>query len=917
MNARRRCAAETKVDARQMTAQFARTPYRGRSGGSTAQEPHAALLIDFDNVTMGIRSDLTKELKNLLNSDIIKGKVAVQRAYADWRRYPQYIVPLAESSVDLIFAPAYGSAKKNATDIRLAIDAVELVFTRPEIGTIILLSGDSDFSSLVLKLKEYGKYVIGVGIRESASDLLVQNCDEYYSYSALTGLTRAGEEGPAVSEDPWELVEVGLRQMIENDDVMRSDRLKQVLLEMDPSFDEKALGFQKFNKFLQDAANRGIISLRKQENGQYEVGPPTDEAVEAGMEPAREAREGRSRRGRRGRGRRDEREPRDRGPARDQLEFADGEDEDAAGTAAPEPAVAAAGAAPEPAAEAPAEAPAEAAAPVEAAAAEPVVEETAAADASEAPIERAARAPRRGRGGRTTPSVAAASEDGTAAPVESSAAETTGAGRSDGLAAGYDLLRRAVSELVKKSGPAVRDSDVKRRMLEMQPGWDEATLGFSKFSRFLRTAHEAEVITLRKGDNGVFDVLQGDGGVHVEPDREERGGRRDRGRGGRGREQRDAGYDDGTAAGEGRAAPAAAAAGATQATTVAASAATVSSADMSAQTATSEAPRETQATPPAAARPAQKLPEAAPAAAMGFRRGSRGRPAPGGPPPLLEGQAAPIVKPDSVAATPATQQAPPRVESAPAAVPQGTGPAPAEELSAEARDVAEKSAAGKGEQPRGKHAPAERSAGPVERPAAGQPAKQPVKQPGKQSDKQLPQQTGKQPQQQTGKQPQQQTGKQAPQQTGKQPAKQAGKQPAKQAGKPARPGVPAAISAVALGLPSEPAAMVDYMATNYKGVGPKSVQTLIDTFGAGKLYDTLEKQHDRIIEVMGTSRGENLIDAFADDLAARRANAAPDSRSVVAKQAATGGRPAKKRGGPPAGGAGARRGPPRGRPAGK
>ncbi|MEX1182375.1 MAG: NYN domain-containing protein, partial [Gemmatimonadota bacterium] len=122
-----------------MTAQFARAPQRGRpAGGTPIHEPHAALLIDFDNVTMGIRSDLTKELKNLLNSDIIKGKVAVQRAYADWRRYPQYIVPLAESSVDLIFAPAYGSAKKNATDIRLAIDAVELVFTRPEIGTIIL-----------------------------------------------------------------------------------------------------------------------------------------------------------------------------------------------------------------------------------------------------------------------------------------------------------------------------------------------------------------------------------------------------------------------------------------------------------------------------------------------------------------------------------------------------------------------------------------------------------------------------------------------------------------------------------------------------------------------------------------------------------------------------------------------------------
>src|SRR5438874_10933477 len=142
-------------------------------------EPKPALLIDSDNVTMGIRSDLQTELKRLLQSEIIRGKVAVQRAYADWRRYPQYIVPLSESSIDLIFAPAYGSNKKNATDIRLAIDALELVFTRPEIGTFILLSGDSDFSSLVLKLKEYGKYVLGVGIRESSSDLLLQHCVEY------------------------------------------------------------------------------------------------------------------------------------------------------------------------------------------------------------------------------------------------------------------------------------------------------------------------------------------------------------------------------------------------------------------------------------------------------------------------------------------------------------------------------------------------------------------------------------------------------------------------------------------------------------------------------------------------------------------------------------------------------------------
>src|SRR5687768_4792437 len=219
--------------------------------------PNAALLIDFDNVTMGIRSDLGKELRNLLGSDIIKGKVAVQRAYADWRRYPQYIVPLAESSIDMIMVPAYGSSKKNATDIRLAVDAIEIVFTRPEIGTFILLSGDSDFASMVTKLKEYGKYVIGVGIRESSSDLLVMNCDEYYSYNALAGLVKQSDE-EVVKWDPWELVVEAINRMVKNGDVMRSDRLKQVMQDIDPTFDEKNLGKSKFSKFCQEAAEQGL-----------------------------------------------------------------------------------------------------------------------------------------------------------------------------------------------------------------------------------------------------------------------------------------------------------------------------------------------------------------------------------------------------------------------------------------------------------------------------------------------------------------------------------------------------------------------------------------------------------------------------------------------------------------------------------
>ncbi len=296
--------------------------------GPPPSSPNAALLIDFDNVTMGIRSDLQSELKNLLASDIIKGKVQLRRAYADWRRYPQYVAPLAESSIDMIMAPAYGSSKKNATDIRLAIDALELVFTRPEIGTYILLSGDSDFSTLVIKLKEYGKYVIGVGMRESSSDLLVMNCDEYYSYSALAGLVLAGSEEDTAStrRDPWELVSEAMTRMQRNGDVMRADRLKQVMQDLDSTFDEKNLGMSKFSRFVQEAAQRGLVALTKLPNGQLEVGPPRaagSPATSSGAQLELDAEpmgapagtgenhdaagtsvdaEGRARRGRRGRG---------------------------------------------------------------------------------------------------------------------------------------------------------------------------------------------------------------------------------------------------------------------------------------------------------------------------------------------------------------------------------------------------------------------------------------------------------------------------------------------------------------------------------------------------------------------------------------------------------------------------------------
>ncbi len=357
---------------------------------------------------MGMRSDLAKELKSLLDSDIIKGKVTVQRAYADWRRYPQYIVPLSEASIDLIFAPAYGSSKKNATDIRMAIDGMEIVFIRPEIGTFILLTGDSDFSSLVLKLKEYGKYVIGIGIQESSSDILVQNCDEYYSYTSISGLRKTTDTDQAAL-DPWVAVEQSLKRMVSRGDVMRSDRLKQVMLEIDPGFDEKSYGFSKFSRFLAEASAKGLISLKKLENGQYEVGPPKGD---------RKSDRGRRSEARRGR--------RDKAPRKDR------------------------------------------------------------------------------KGDRT------AAEAGDAADV----AEGDAGG--DPLANAYAILREALSGFPGGGHEGIRDSDVKRKILAMDRGFDETELGFAKFSRFLKQAHEHGVIVLNRRDSGNYEVTLGDGAIGVE-----------------------------------------------------------------------------------------------------------------------------------------------------------------------------------------------------------------------------------------------------------------------------------------------------------------------------------------------------------------------------------------------------------------
>ncbi len=433
------------------------------------QSPHAALMIDFDNVTIGIRSNLGQEIRKLLNSDVIRGKVSIQRAYADWRRYPQYIVPLSEASVDLIFAPAYGSSKKNATDIRLAIDAVEIVFTRPEIGTFILLSGDSDFSSLVLKLKEYGKYVIGVGMKESSSDLLVQNCDEYYSYTSLSGLVAASDV-KTETFDPWVLAGRTIQRMVERKDVMRSDRFKQVMLEFDSSFSERSLGFSKFNRFLSEAASRGIITLEKGANGQYGVAP--------GSRAEEMAKRSHS-------------------------------------------------------------------------VPEPTVQSRSTSRTSSSSRSRGSSRGRRGGSRRSS-----GAEIREAPPSDQPAPEVD----EDRLRTAYSLLRDVVGDLAT-GNEAVRDSEIKRQMLKRDPKFDEAALGFRKYSRFLRQAHDEGIINLEQGAEGNYLVSpiadeagamtadESDTAQPVESNERSSRGRNSR-RGGRGRSRADSDRDSGVAAAE-------------------------------------------------------------------------------------------------------------------------------------------------------------------------------------------------------------------------------------------------------------------------------------------------------------------------------------------------------------------------------
>jgi len=246
-----------------------------------------AVFIDFENLALGLRprhgarrvkQTEVLDMKRVLERLVEKGKVVAKRAYADWSRFGEYSTGLHELGIELTEIPERGMTGKNSADIRLVVDAMELSYAKEHIDTFVIVSGDSDFTPLVLRLKENGKTVVGVGMKDSTSDLLAANCDEFIYYedigaTAGAGAPNIGETVPRVKKPAFKLLFDTIEAMQrENVSSMHSSLVKDTMKRKQPQFSESSYGYRSFTQLLEDAQNLGFITLRKdQRSGTYVV----------------------------------------------------------------------------------------------------------------------------------------------------------------------------------------------------------------------------------------------------------------------------------------------------------------------------------------------------------------------------------------------------------------------------------------------------------------------------------------------------------------------------------------------------------------------------------------------------------------------------------------------------------------------
>lgn len=240
------------------------------------EEVRIGLFIDYENLAIGAREDLgiTFNFRPIADALAERGRVVVRRAYADWGRFDDDRRMLVDNHIELIEIPQRkGAVRKNAADIKMAVDAVELAFERDYVTTFVLCTGDSDFSPLVHKLRELNKSVIGVGLRASTSKLLPPACDEFLFYENLDGVDipqakviRRGKSEPAQPTKNLESLDVLISQTLGGlqraaDDDVRISRLKRALLRKDSTFAESDYGFRSFSELLRNLDERGKVQL--------------------------------------------------------------------------------------------------------------------------------------------------------------------------------------------------------------------------------------------------------------------------------------------------------------------------------------------------------------------------------------------------------------------------------------------------------------------------------------------------------------------------------------------------------------------------------------------------------------------------------------------------------------------------------
>ena len=234
-----------------------------------------AMFIDFENIALGLRdASAPFDVGRILDRLLEKGKVIVKVAYADWNRFRSHTQSLHENGIELIEIPRRETTGKNSADIRLVVDAMDLSWSKEHIDTFVIVSGDSDFSPLVAKLKENGKHVIGLGMKKSTSPLLANSCDEFVYYEDLERPSEAPEAKPAEGrEAAFRLLADTVRALQrENFDVIQASLVKDTMKRKRPAFSEAALGYGSFSELLEDAQESGIVSLRKDErSGTYVV----------------------------------------------------------------------------------------------------------------------------------------------------------------------------------------------------------------------------------------------------------------------------------------------------------------------------------------------------------------------------------------------------------------------------------------------------------------------------------------------------------------------------------------------------------------------------------------------------------------------------------------------------------------------